>query len=90
MRNYRTGLFTDDVIPAPLNEAFLGISRGVTTLQHNQSPGHIAARPAIWRTDPYQDWTRFATSKQTMIYQDTPRFVGWRYFTLDSVCEGFP
>ena len=28
MRNYRTGLFTDDVIPAPLNEALVGISRG--------------------------------------------------------------
>jgi hypothetical protein len=30
--------------------------------------------PATWRPDPYQDWT--FTSKQTMIYQDTPRFVG--------------
>jgi len=28
MRNYRTGLFTDDVILAPLDEAFLGISQG--------------------------------------------------------------
>ena len=27
--------------------------------------------PATWWPDPYQDWT--FTSKQTMIYQDTPR-----------------
>jgi len=26
--------------------------------------------PAIWRPDPYQNWT--FTSEQTMIYQDTP------------------
>jgi len=29
--------------------------------------------PAIWQPDLYQNWT--FTSKQTMIYQDTPRFV---------------
>jgi hypothetical protein len=29
-----------------------------------------------WLPDLYQNWTRFATSEQTMIYQDTPRFVG--------------
>ncbi|MEW6712964.1 MAG: hypothetical protein AB1403_24305, partial [Candidatus Riflebacteria bacterium] len=33
----------------------------------------LEATPAIWRPDPYQSWT--FTSKQTMIYQDTPRFV---------------
>jgi hypothetical protein len=32
--------------------------------------------PAIRRPDPYQNWT--FTSKQTMIYQDTPRRVGRR------------
>ena len=29
--------------------------------------------PAIWWLDPNQNWT--FTSEQTMIYQDTPRFV---------------
>jgi hypothetical protein len=37
---------------------------------------------AIWLPDLYQNWT--CTSKQTMIYQDTPRFVG-RFF----VCKTF-
>jgi len=69
-----------------LIEAFLGISQGPSaTLRHNQSPSHIAAGPATWRPDPYQDWTRYATSKQTMIYQDTPRFVG-TLFILRLAC----
>jgi hypothetical protein len=38
----------------------------------------LAAGPAIWRPDPYQNWTRFAASEQTMIYQDAPRCVGRR------------
>ena len=38
------------VILAPLNEALLGIFQGTSaTLRHSQSPGHIAAGPAIWR-----------------------------------------
>jgi hypothetical protein len=45
----------------------------------------IQASLLIWRPDPYQSWTRFATSEQTtpaphrrcgVIYQDTPRGVG--------------
>ena len=45
--------------------------------RHSQSPDHIAAGPAIWRPDPYQNWT--FTSEQTMIYQDTPRDVRLRF-----------
>jgi hypothetical protein len=45
----------------------------------------LAARHAIWRPDPYQNWTRFATSEQTtpvphhkcgVIYQDTHALLG--------------
>ncbi|MCJ7431733.1 hypothetical protein MUO83_11070, partial [Candidatus Bathyarchaeota archaeon] len=38
-----------------------------------QSVTRLHRLPAIWRPDPYQYWT--FTSKQTMIYQDTPRIV---------------
>ena len=43
-----------------------------------QSVTRLHRLPAIWRPDPYQNWT--FTCEQTMIYQDTPRFVG-RFFS---------
>jgi len=39
-----------------------------------QSVTRLHWLPAIWQPDLYQNWT--FTSKQTMIYQDTPRCVG--------------
>ena len=72
MRNYRTGLFTDDVIPAPLNEALLGISRGpsatlrpwIELVEIITSHPATAAGPATWRPDPYQSWTRYAPASR--------------------------
>jgi len=73
---------------------FASLSWGVTTLQHNQSPSCIAEGPArfAWQPDLYQSWTSLAphcvwcsagvTSKQTMIYQDTPCFVGQFLFCM--------
>ena len=44
--------------------------------------------PATWPPVRYQDWT--STSKQTMIYQDTPRFVRPRFerriLFLNKIC----
>ena len=45
-----------------------------------QSVTRLHRLPAIWQPDLYQNWT--FTSEQTMIYQDTPRFVGLCYFLL--------
>jgi len=60
----------------------------VTTLQHNQSPSCIAEGPArfAWQPDLYQNWT--FTSKQTMIYQDAPRFVG-RLYGMSQIIDTF-
>ncbi|MHB0988365.1 MAG: hypothetical protein ACYC3P_06860 [Bellilinea sp.] len=41
--------------------------------------------PATWLPDPYQDWT--FTSKQTMAFQDTPRFVRRTYVREDALAE---
>ena len=41
--------------------------------------------PATWRPDPYQDWS--FTSKQTMTFQDTPRFVGQAEFILKQIMD---
>ena len=59
---------------------FAPSSRRVTTLRHNQSPDCIAAGPAIWRPDPYQNWT--FTSEQTMIYQDTPTLCSAAFYLI--------
>jgi hypothetical protein len=53
---------------------FASLSQGVTTLQHGAKAPHRL--PAIRRPDTYRNWTRFATSEQTMTFQDTPRCVG--------------
>jgi len=50
-----------------------------------QSVTRLHWLPAIWQPDLYQNWT--FTSEQMMIYQDTPRFVGWRYVVQDSMVE---
>ncbi|MCJ7483824.1 MAG: hypothetical protein MUO31_12775 [Thermodesulfovibrionales bacterium] len=50
-----------------------------------QSVTRLHRLPAIWRPDPYQSWT--STSKQTMIYQDTPRFVGLRSVVQASLVQ---
>ena len=44
-----------------------------------QSVTRLHRLPAIWLPDLYQNWT--CTSEQMMIYQDTPRFVGWLFTT---------
>jgi len=50
---------------------------------HEANPIVTLSLPAIRRPDPYQNWTRFATSEQTMIYQDTPRCVGLHFDRMD-------
>jgi hypothetical protein len=63
--------------------------------------GKTQSQPAIWQPDPYQNWTRFATSKQTtpaphrrcgVIYQDIPRFIGQAVllFLLSKTLEILP
>jgi len=42
---------------------------------HEANPIVTLSLPAVWRPDPYQSWTRFATSEQTMTFQDTTRCV---------------
>ena len=46
-----------------------------------QSVTRLHRLPAIRRPDPYRNWTRFATSEQTMTFQDTPRGVRRRLYS---------